>query len=120
MSISTNYRLQLRAYSKRRFDPFCRRERIIFPIVDPREEVSAPASRVSRGEQRELSMPEEARLKGAADKARVHELITTVGQLNFFRWAISNDILSFAMAHREEIECDMVRSARDKEQARPL
>lgn len=114
MSISTNYRLQLRAYSKRRFDPFCRRERILFPIVDPRAEVSAPASRMAP---QDVTMPQEARLQNVheGDATRVHELVTTVGQLNFFRWAISNDILGFAMAHREEIENDMIRSAKERD-----
>ncbi|GAQ93659.1 hypothetical protein KFL_017720010, partial [Klebsormidium nitens] len=75
MSISTNYRLQLRAYSKRRFDPFCRRERILFPIIDPRAEVSAPASRMPP---QDVSMPKEACLKDvrAEDADRVHELVT--------------------------------------------
>jgi hypothetical protein len=116
MSISTNYRLQLRAYSKRRFDPFCRRERIIFPIVDPRADASAPVSRITPGDQREISMPEEARLKDVGAGATVHDLVTTVGQLNFFRWAIANDIINFAMTHRDAIEGDMVQSAKEKDQ----
>lgn len=120
MSISTNYRLQLRAYSKRRFDPFCRRERIVFPIVDPREIVSAPTSRILPGDaprpqDGDLTWPEEARILTPVDESRVHNLITTVGQLNFFRWAISNDLLSFAMAHRKEIEQDMIVSAKEKD-----
>jgi hypothetical protein len=120
MSISTNYRLQLKAYSKRRFDPFCRRERIVFPLVDPREVVSAPASRVLPGDaprtpDGDLTWPEEGWIDTPVNESRLHNLITTVGQLNFFRWAISNDILSFATAHRKEIEQDMIISAREKD-----
>jgi hypothetical protein len=35
------------------------------------------------------------------------EIITTVGQLNFFRWAIDNNVLKYIGEHFEEIEKDM-------------
>ncbi len=66
-----HYKRELNAYSKRLFDPFCRRERILF-------------------------------------QARGHEgFVTTVGQLNFFRWAIEKEILPYIDANRETIERDM-------------
>ena len=66
-----HYKRELNAYSKRLFDPFCRRERILF-------------------------------------QARGHEgFVTTVGQLNFFRWAIEKEILQFITENREAIEKDM-------------
>lgn len=34
-------------------------------------------------------------------------IVTTVGQLNFFRWAIENKIIEFIQEHRKEIEKDM-------------
>lgn len=52
-----NYKSQLKAFSKKLFDPFCRRERIQFQI----------------GTQ--------------------EPFVTTVGQLNFFRWAFEKNIL---------------------------
>jgi hypothetical protein len=66
-----NYKRELNAYSKRLFDPFCRRERIMFQ---------------ARG---------------------IEPFVTTVGQLNFFRWFIEKDIYNFVSEHREEIEKDM-------------
>ncbi len=72
-----DYKAQLKAYSKKLFDPFCRRERISFIDHDG------------------------------------HELITTVGQLNFFRWAIENKILDFIDENYEEIENDMNISLRN-------
>jgi len=53
------------------FDPFCRRERIMFQ---------------ARG---------------------VEPFVTTVGQLNFFRWFIEKEILDFITTNRETIEKDM-------------
>lgn len=72
------YKRELKAYSKRLFDPFCRRERIRFVIRDapPIEE-------------------------------------TTVGQLNFFRWAIENGVLTYILEHAAAIETDMNRSFRE-------
>lgn len=66
-----NYKRELNAYSKRLFDPFCRRERIMFE---------------SRG---------------------VEAFMTTVGQLNFFRWFLEKGIFDYMMENREVIEKDM-------------
>lgn len=72
-----DYKAQLKAYSKKSFDPFCRRERISFIDHDNKE------------------------------------LITTVGQLNFFRWGIENNILSYIDNNFEIIEADMNNSLRN-------
>ncbi len=72
-----DYKAQLKAYSKKLFDPFCRRERISFIDHDN------------------------------------NELITTVGQLNFFRWAIENKIIGYINDHYDEIENDMNVSLRN-------
>lgn len=62
-----NYKSQLKAYSKKLFDPFCRRERILF-------------------------------------QCGTHEPFeTTVGQLNFFRWAFEKDILDYMRKNLQDI-----------------
>ncbi|MBP01735.1 MAG: hypothetical protein CMM25_02840 [Rhodospirillaceae bacterium] len=33
---------------------------------------------------------------------------TTVGQLNFFKWAIQNDVIKYALEHCKEIHADMI------------
>jgi hypothetical protein len=66
-----SYKLELKAYSKVRFDPFSRRERIMIPYKD--------------------------------DTC----LQTTIGQLNFFKWAIENRLLEYIENHYDEIETDM-------------
>jgi hypothetical protein len=65
------YKLELKAYSKVRFDPFSRRERIMVPYTDNTC------------------------------------LQTTIGQLNFFRWAIENKVLEYIENNYDEIEADM-------------
>ena len=72
-----DYKSQLKAYSKKNFDPFCRRERIAFIDHDGKD------------------------------------LITTVGQLNFFRWAIENNIIEYIINNYDEIEIDMNNSLRN-------
>jgi len=37
------------------------------------------------------------------------ELITTLAQLNFFRWSIQNKVIDWALLHADEIKADMMR-----------
>ena len=47
-----------------------------------------------------------------------HELLTTVGQLNFFRWAIENNIIEYTVSNMEIIENDMNASLKyDKDES---
>jgi len=66
-----DYKLKLKAYSKVRFDPFCRWDRISIPYV--------------------------------AGKF----IETTIGQLNFFKWAIENKVIDYIEQNYDEIEKDM-------------
>ena len=72
--VHLDYKNQLKAYSKKQFDPFCRRERINFIY------------------------------------GKGNELLTTVGQLNFFRWAIEHHVLDYINDNLEVIESDMNNS----------
>lgn len=65
------YKSQLKAYSKKQFDPFCRRSRINYSY--------APGK----------------------------SLETTIGQLNFFRWAIENGVVQYIIQNYDDIELDM-------------
>ena len=66
-----DYKLKLKAYSKRRFDPFCRWERISIPYKEE------------------------------------SEVQTTIGQLNFFKWAIDNGVINYVEQNYDDIEADM-------------
>ena len=71
MNVFHSYKSQLKAYSKKRFDPFCRRDRLLFKMDN------------------DCSVE------------------TTIGQLNFFKWAISNLVVDYIELHKDEIEYDM-------------
>lgn len=77
-----NYKSQLKAYSKKLFDPFCRRERILFQI--PSEE----------------------------------PFVTTVGKLNFFRWAIEKGVLTYLKLNTAAVEADMNKAMKEQSKAR--
>jgi hypothetical protein len=66
-----DYKLKLKAYSKKRFDPFCRWERISIPYKNG------------------------------------NSIETTIGQLNFFKWAIENRVIEYIEENYDTIEKDM-------------
>ena len=72
------YKAQLKAYSKKFFDPFCRRDRV----------------RITNTEAVEQN--------------------TTVAQLNFFKWAITNGVIKYAMENKDTIELDMLTVSKKK------
>lgn len=65
------YKLKLDGYSKKKFDPFCRWDRINIPYKDNKY------------------------------------IETTIGQLNFFMWAIENKVIDYIEQNYEAIEKDM-------------
>jgi len=71
-----SYKSQLKSYSKKFFDPFCRRNRIKYKYND------------------------------------TDTLSTTIGQLNFFKWAINNNVIDYIKDNYKEIEDDMNESIR--------
>jgi hypothetical protein len=66
-----DYKLRLKAYSKKRFDPFCRWERISIPYKNGTY------------------------------------IETTIGQLNFFKWALENRVIDYIDQNYDVIEKDM-------------
>ena len=69
--VYNDYKLNLKAYSKKRFDPFCRWERITIPYEN-------------------------------------HNAIqTTIGQLNFFKWALENGVIDYIKNNYNVIDNDM-------------
>ena len=69
--VYNDYKLKLKAYSKKRFDPFCRWERINIPYENN------------------------------------NCIQTTIGQLNFFKWALENDVIKYIENNYKIIDEDM-------------
>jgi hypothetical protein len=72
-----NYKSQLKAYNKRFFDPFCRTNK------------------------------NNNKNKIAFQYDKDKQLVTTIGQLNFFRWAIRNNVIKYVKEHLKDINLDM-------------
>jgi hypothetical protein len=70
--VYNDYKLKLKAYSKRNFDPFCRWDRVTIPCGPLNTYIE-----------------------------------TTIGQLNFFKWAIENQIIEYIESNYTLIENDM-------------
>lgn len=77
-----DYKNQLKAYSKKLFDPFCRRERILFQMNN------------------------------------IPAFITTVGKLNFFRWAIEKGVIDYIKLNLATVEKEMNENARTLQKLR--
>jgi hypothetical protein len=72
--VHLGYKQKLKAYNKKKFDPFCRWERITVPYDETGEIL----------------------------------IETTIGQLNFFKWALEHKIIDYIEEHYDEIEKDMM------------
>ena len=77
------YKSMLKSYSKTHFDPFCRRDRI---FVDATSAGGACA---------------------LLREARGGALTTTIGQLNFFRWAIESGLLMYVQLIERDVAHDL-------------
>ena len=78
--VNNEYKNQLYGYSKTYFDPFCRKKKIIYAYQNNNIEENNNASVV---------------------------FLTSIGQLNFFCWAIRNKVIHYVELHIREIEQDM-------------
>ena len=70
INVYQSYKSKLKSFSKKKFDPFCRKDRILFLNYE-----------------------------------------TTIGQLNFFQWAIDNLIIEYIQKNSKEIEYDMFNNS---------
>jgi len=88
-----SYKSQLKAYSKKFCDPFCRRERVIFDYQNNIIINFNPTVKLGHKEY----------------------IITTIGQLNFFKFAIQDTIIDYALKNITDIETDMNSTLKNRE-----
>jgi len=78
VNVHLEYKSCLKAFSKKSFDPFQRRDRITVTDADG------------------------------------HQMTSTAGQLNFFRFAINTGVIQYALDHATEIEADMLHAIKNR------
>jgi len=87
-----SYKSQLKAYSKKFCDPFCRRDRVVFDYLN-----------------NTISDYNGVKLE------HNNYIITTIGQLNFFKFAIQDNIINYAIENITDIENDMNNTLKNRE-----
>lgn len=137
-----NYKEQLKSYNKTLFDPFCRQQRIYYNYQIPKEEyesnfanlhdksdqIKDPEDNVeeksvqkskkkSKDSDFDQKLNDEMMEKLDSDLLNKFErmmIVTTVGQLNFFKWAVEKLIINYAEEHFDEIDADMNGSKNER------
>lgn len=90
-----DYKCQLRGYSKKCFDPFCRRQRIFIDFKTKTPIFLEDSDIVDY-------------------KFREDGIVTTIGQLAFFRWAIQNEVIEFCFNNKVKIDEEMEKMDKKK------
>jgi hypothetical protein len=93
-----NYKLMLRSFSKRQFDPFCRKNKILFYYKNIEGNCEKSA---------ETCENEESTLNERDQTDDKSCLETSCGQLCFFRWCFQNGIIEYVEKNLKDIEEDM-------------
>lgn len=91
INIYDSYKSNLKSFHKEKFDPFRRHNSIIlaYKKTPPRTPIKF--------------------VNNTNDKKYLYEE-TTIGQLNFFRWIIENDLYAYIVKNRDKIEKDMIET----------
>ena len=96
ISIYDSYKSNLKAFSKKAFDPFRRKEKI-FLNYDLKDKNN-----------------KDFKIVFTNNNIRKYNFIdTTIGQLNFFKWIIDNDIYTYIRDNKKSIENDMINSQKE-------
>lgn len=96
-SIRLDYLQQLKAYQKEFFDPFRRNKRILWKW-ELNDESQTPTN--FTWEYIEESKSKDKDLKTTKD----NEIVTTIAQVNFFKWAINRGVLQYVKENMESIK----------------
>lgn len=94
-NIYVDYKNQLKAYSKKFFDPFCRQKRLVIDSNTFKWRTYTSEEDITR-----------------------KDIVTTVGQLNFFRWFIENKVMDYALCNVELIDSDMMATVNSKKRGK--
>lgn len=91
INIYNSYKSNLKAFSKQLFDPFRRKNELF------------------------LNYTKTFKILFTDDEYfyKNDHIKTTIGQLNFFKWIIENDVYKYIKLHKETIENDMIISQRE-------
>jgi hypothetical protein len=102
INIYQSYKSNLKAFSKQYFDPFRRNKKIFF-IFNINSNNFNIIKNIDILNNTEINNTE---INNNIKKENIIE--TTIGQLNFFKWIIENNIYEYICIHKKIIENDMI------------
>lgn len=98
ISIYDSYKSNLKAFSKKAFDPFRRKQKLYLNYDYKDKKNTSKGYKI-------VFTPKQVKKTNYID--------TTIGQLNFFKWIIDNDIYTYIKDNKKTIENDMVNSQKE-------
>lgn len=102
-----SYKSQLKIFSKKSFDPFCR-------VHKEESNYKKPMRRRSNKSNIRTSKPIQLYYTSEFGEGETKVINTMVGQLAFCRWAIQNEVLEYVEEHFDDINNDMNKHAKRK------
>ena len=103
INIYNSYKSNLRAFSKQLFDPFRRNNQLYLNYKLKSKDIDIKNNKDN-----------EVTIKFTFDKPYYKNYIkTTIGQINFFKWIIENNIYDYIREKKSIIENDMINSQKE-------
>lgn len=96
-NVHISYKAQLKSYRKKYFDPFRRRKKFLFYFNSDKGDIDNYKDNYK-------------------DNSNSKKLLTTIGQLNFFRWAFQYEVIDYVEENFSDITSAMVISNKDDKQ----
>ena len=87
IDVHISYKAQLKSYKKKYFDPFKRRTKFDYTF--------------------KMKQLDDNRNTNTSESQQLTKICTTLGQLNFFRWAIDNNIIDYVEKNYDGITKEM-------------
>ncbi len=110
----SDYKNQLKASNKKYFDPFSRSQRIyIYKTPDNVVEYR-------KIEKSEIELYKQEINNNTNGTDGTLKLVTTIGQLNFFKWAITYGVINYATENRDSIEQDMLKTVKERKKNKSI
>lgn len=110
-NMSLDYKAQLRGHSKRQFDPFNR-------MGDKNDKTRLGRIFLDFETKTPIYLKENTKEEVDEYRLRTDGVVTNVGQLNFFKWAINNKVVEYCFKNKESIVEDMDEEYRAKKEAK--
>lgn len=95
-NIYLSYKAQLKGHSKKKFDPFCR--------IGDKTDTSRLGRLFLKFDGTEIeSIGDKTKDELNEYRKRTDGIVTNVGQMNFFKWAILNKVIDYCFKNKKDI-----------------